>query len=56
MKDFVTRGVIYIAISLLGLIYLFAFAERAETLPVVVFCALMGIGMYCVFGIGRWRT
>ncbi len=55
MSDFVTRGVIYIALSALGLIYLFAVAERTETLPVVVFCALLGIGLYCVFGIGRWR-
>jgi len=55
MKGFITRGVAYIAISLAGLLYQFAFAERPQALPVFASLALMGLGFYCLFALGKWR-
>ncbi|MCR4438536.1 MAG: hypothetical protein QHJ34_05650 [bacterium] len=55
MKALATRGAIYIGISAAGLFYQFFFAERPQALPVFVFCALLGIGLYCLFALGKWR-
>ncbi len=55
MKEFSTRGFVYIAISVGGLLYQFVFAEKPQALPVFAMCALMGIGLYCLFGLGKWR-
>ncbi|MBC7186859.1 MAG: hypothetical protein H5U38_07495 [Calditrichaeota bacterium] len=55
MKAFVTRGAIYIGISAVGLVYQFVFAEQPQALPVFVFCALLGIGLYCLLALGKWR-
>lgn len=55
MRGFTTRGVIYIAISVGGLLYQFVFADKPQALPVFAMCALMGIGLYCLFAMGKRR-
>ena len=49
MDKFTIRGLIYIAISLLGLSYEFFFAESIRALPVIAYSFVILIGLYCIF-------
>ena len=49
LDKFTVRGIIYIAISFLGLSYEFFFAENVRTLPLIVYGFVILIGAYCIF-------
>jgi len=49
MDKFTIRGIIYIAISFVGLSYEIFWAHHVRALPVVGYLTVIGIGLYCIF-------
>ena len=49
IDKFTTRGIIFIAISIIGLGYEFLFADQIKMIVIIGYVFIVGIGLVCIF-------